>query len=293
MLTNELKGLYVLQNVEVPSDDSLFQCYEDTSEDNVIYLNDEIGFFNELFRIRDGGRRYYHYTSFNALTEILKSKRVRFSSPAGLNDITEIFSRSTIFDEEEPEPFTPARMEFINNRLIFSLTDSYDNLNQWRLYGADGTGVCVGFDINSVINRRNILFGKILYGSTVRDSLRKIRQRIREEFDRRIDFRFFSIWGYFLKESEYDYESEYRMIYVNDPSCGSAARESWRINNFGVFYPYVDVGMDELDISLESILLGPKLKEKDLNRGMLYAFLRRYFGPNDINIELSSIRSYR
>ena len=258
----------------------------------IFYLKEEQALFDELIMMRDKNRTFYHYTSFQALVEILKSGKIRFSSPAGLNDITEISSRNTILKEKLNGVLDDARMHYITKRFIFSLTDRYDNLNQWRLYGADGTGVCIGLNLSRVPEDKYLRFGSILYGETIASSLSRIRRRIEEETLKNFDFHGYQTWGYFIKDADYAEESEYRLICYDDNE-EQLNKENWRVNNYGAFYPYLDMDMKSLNMEIESILFGPKLKEGHLNRGMVENYLSRYYPEKDVNIDFSCIKSYR
>lgn len=255
------------------------------------YLKQEQQIFRELTQIRDRTGVFYHYTSFQALIEILMSGRIRFSSPAGLNDITEICSRSLGKEQLAPE-LDAVRLRNLTKRFIFSLTDRYDNLNQWRLYGADGTGVCLGLDLSRIDEDKDLRFGTILYGETIAAALGRIRSRIQDELKNNFDFRDYQSWGYFIKDNDYAEESEFRLIYFDDNE-ERLDRESWRVNNHGAFYPYLDRDMDSLNIKLESILFGPKCREKDLNKAMLENYLTRYYPQQQVSIDYSTIKSYR
>ena len=261
-------------------------------QNEVFYLRDELALFDELIRVRDRMKTYYHYTSFQALGEILKSGRIRFSSPAGLNDITEINSRNTSLKEQLDDELDAARLNYITRRFIFCLTDHYDSLTQWRLYGADGTGVCLGLNLSALPPEKNLRFGKILYGGTVAAALGRIRKRIADELQKNFDFRYYQSWGYFIKDNDYAEESEYRLVLYDDQGEQSS-KENWRINNYGAFYPYRDMEITDLNLELESILLGPKFKERHLNRSMIGNFLDRFYQDWNVRIEFSSIKSYR
>ncbi|MDC7239864.1 MAG: DUF2971 domain-containing protein [Spirochaetales bacterium] len=260
-------------------------------QSETFFLKEEQKLFDELIRVRDRTGTFYHYTSFPALIEILKSRKIRFSSPAGLNDITEISSRN-MNHEELDTVLDEARLKTITKRFIFSLTDRRDSLNQWRLYGADGKGVCLGLDLRNLPENKNMQFGRILYNETISSVLERIKFRIMDELEKNFSFRYYPRWGYFIKDNDYAEESEYRVVCFDDNE-ELLHRTDWRVNNYGVFYPYMDLNMGDLNINIESILFGPKMMEKSLNRGMVAGYLKRYYPGTEIRIETSTIRSYR
>jgi hypothetical protein len=291
ILRRELNALFQSQGVDgLPESLSLEVKLDIQNE--VFYLKDEQALFDALIHVRDRMKTYYHYTSFQALGEILRSGKIRFSSPAGLNDITEISSRNTKLKEELDGELDAARLDFITRRFIFSLTDHYDSLTQWRLYGADGTGVCLGLNLSGLPPEKNLKFGRILYGGTVAAALGRIRKRIADELQKSFDFRHYQSWGYFIKDNDYAEESEYRMVLYDD-NDELTDRESWRINNYGAFYPYRDMDLAGLNLELETILLGPKFRERSLNRSMMAHYLERFYKDWNVKIEFSSIKSYR
>ncbi|WP_246157131.1 DUF2971 domain-containing protein [Oceanispirochaeta crateris] len=261
-------------------------------QNEVFYLKQEQALFDKLIHVQDKTRTFYHYTSFQALIEILKSGKIRFSSPAGLNDITEIISHNTILKEQLDDEIDEARLQNITKRFIFSLTDRFDSLNQWRLYGADGSGVCIGLDLSQIPYDKQMRFGRILYGETIGSFLGRIKKRIKAELQKNFDFRGYQRWGYFIKDIDYSEESEYRLIYYDD-SGALLDKNSWRINNYGAFYPYLDMNMEELNMKIETILFGPKFKERQLNKGMIENYLNRYHKNENVKIEYSGIMSYR
>ena len=291
ILRKELNELFQSQGTDgLPESLSLEVKLDIQNE--IFYLKDELALFDELIRVRDRMKTYYHYTSFQALGEILKSGKIRLSSPAGLNDITEISSRNTSLKEQLDDELDAARLDYITKRFIFCLTDRYDSLTQWRLYGADGTGVCLGLNLSALPPEKNLKFGKILYGGTVAAALARIRKRIAEELQKNFDFRHYQSWGYFIKDNDYAEESEYRMVLYDDMEEESS-QENWRINNYGAFYPFRDIDIAALNLELETILLGPKFRERHLNRSMIANYLDRFYKDWKVKIEFSSIKSYR
>jgi hypothetical protein len=101
----------------------------------------------------------YHYTSMDALQSILTSGRIRASDALYLNDSTELtnarlFIQSLVetrlsTDTELSRKAEPhfSRLEDGKNSEVFvaSFSEDGDSLPQWRGYGGDGFGVCIGF----------------------------------------------------------------------------------------------------------------------------------------------------
>ena len=94
---------------------------------------------------------YYHYTNLNACLGIVASHRIWFTDYRFLNDKYELKQGVDNFLLHIPEyqrsAFTSA-FEWYNmssHHCVLSLSRSPKILSQWRAYGADGTGVAIGF----------------------------------------------------------------------------------------------------------------------------------------------------
>lgn len=120
----------------------------------------------------------YHYCSMESFTKIIESKKIRLGNVLQMNDPTELALRSfnwieLLYKLYEREPFE-FKLNLDNKELdikkyldllsyhqdsiksdsffAFCMSTCYDDLNQWRVYGGNGNGVCLGFDVNGIIN---------------------------------------------------------------------------------------------------------------------------------------------
>ena len=109
----------------------------------------------------------FHYCSAQTLMAMLKSRTVRFSDINMLNDLqefrwgyqvfeaaaTRLIRREGIADDvpELPQEFFDAvdevvhRTQLIAHPFVACFSREPDSLEQWRAYGDDGRGYCVGF----------------------------------------------------------------------------------------------------------------------------------------------------
>lgn len=94
----------------------------------------------------------YHYTSLEALEEMIKSQSIRASSIFLMNDPNElIYGQEQITDKFIQTLSTKLRQLYkrqsINNfsAFVFSLSELDDDMNQWERYGDKHKGIRVGF----------------------------------------------------------------------------------------------------------------------------------------------------
>ncbi|MDE7395269.1 MAG: DUF2971 domain-containing protein [Clostridiales bacterium] len=120
----------------------------------------------------------YHYCSMDAFIKIIESKKLRLGNVIQMNDPTELSLRSInwielIYNHYKKAPF---KFKFLYDNKEFNMaqylnlmnyhqdtirTDSFfvfcmstlsDDLNQWRVYGDNGNGVCLGFDVANIFD---------------------------------------------------------------------------------------------------------------------------------------------
>ncbi|WP_153916615.1 DUF2971 domain-containing protein [Shewanella sp. TC10] len=97
----------------------------------------------------------YHYTSVDGLLGVLKNKEIWFTDYEYLNDIGEfVKARSTLSEKLRLLDLEKARMnldllfrqiESKYSLCVCSFSNVCDSLTQWRFYGDDCKGSCIGF----------------------------------------------------------------------------------------------------------------------------------------------------
>ena len=109
---------------------------------------------NKIFECMDDDFLYYHYTSINSFNEIVNSKKIWLSDCRFLNDKKEISIAIekfvSNFNDEEKKilSYVLDLCNFDKYFCIFSMSKSPRVLSQWRGYGDDGKGICIGFRKN-------------------------------------------------------------------------------------------------------------------------------------------------
>jgi len=103
----------------------------------------------------------YHYTSLDAFVSILKNKKLWLSGSQNLNDHQEMEWGLGKIRDSLKRRRTPQNDNHVND--LWKLLEAYippyvcsfsmdggDQLSQWRAYACDGTGVAIGFNLNSL-----------------------------------------------------------------------------------------------------------------------------------------------
>ena len=172
--------------------------------------------FGEIFEPpKSGGDIFYHYCSMKSLEAILRTGTMRLYDLQSMNDPSELHVRSVNFSEiiasiyhKNPFEFEYIRngercdmfsyLEALNidhflfrggqhNTLSFAmcLSNQGNSLSQWRLYGDDGKGVCLGFskrNLEAVANEyQNALWQKVDYISSFNEECNNIARNVLEE----------------------------------------------------------------------------------------------------------------
>ena len=239
-----------------------------------VWIDDETELILTLLRLPKS-RTYYHYTSIGSLMGIINSKTLLVTSAVGLNDSTEMRTRPTIFGDYEPiHQFRKERINNISNRFVFSFSQNKDDLNQWRLYGDDARGVCLCFRCEPKACNKNEYFGTVEYGKSLIESFKSLQKEIKEKFDYELGYSQSAVWGYFFKGQEWQDEKEIRFLKVNKRGLGIVDLNHWNVNRYGIIAPKISISLEKLPFKL-TIILGPKLFHKELNKTLLRLMLRR------------------
>ena len=101
---------------------------------------------------------YYHYTSIDALFNIVLSRRIWFSSLAFMNDEKEGYDLHEVLTEvlelkhgsehckQALNLIDQSIDVYLRHQLSFSASTLRDDISQWRAYTELGKGVCIEFD---------------------------------------------------------------------------------------------------------------------------------------------------
>lgn len=174
-------------------------------------------FLNDI-ALKNGKVQFIHYTSLASTMNILNAGKVRLYNCLNLNDPSEVkylLNKSPIdFSEEEVEKYK--REHFILSGCIHE-TSSDEDFNLWRLYGDEGRGIGIVFEIdNKVKNWSNVFAHKVNYQSErdrkVYDFL-EFHQEFNKEhnlFENKPDF--FALLSTGVKNKIWSIENEFRIV---------------------------------------------------------------------------------
>lgn len=267
----------------------------------------------ELYRLffQNGApiRKVCRYCSLESLYQMLSNQTVRLYGLAGMNDKSEYtYAYETFLGSiEEAEG-----VEEEKNR-TYIMSCSYiglkDILEMWRLYGDDGKGVCLIFDIVEVDSPFTIARTVYEYtrenrkkvGEPKWNLLKQLSQKL-QEIGLPLEFWERNKWLSCFKNGDYYYEQEVRLIY--EESNEEHQSKEWVLSSGNsIINPYVQFDLfskntpdvNVLPLILKGVILGPKCPEKEVNAKQIQNLLSR--DPNlkkeSVEVSISEITSYR
>lgn len=144
----------------------------------------------EIDQLRPSGTKLVHYTSLDSFYSIMDSARVRLSSVKSTNDPSEflfgleVVRRGLSDSKVDARPAEISVIEECEQRLdrrqfkafVFCMSEAIEDevevgdLSQWRLYGSDGRGIALIFDVGHQTKRDELISlisipRKVVYGS--------------------------------------------------------------------------------------------------------------------------------
>ena len=155
----------------------------------------------EVDSVRPSQHTFLHYTSLDAFYSIMTHRKLRLTSVKSTNDPSEFLFGKMIIERALKETLEAAHkdhqkiLELALNGLsirdfrafVFCMSEAVEDeadvgeLSQWRLYGADGRGVALVFDISTPANKDKLVNlvsipRRVVYGEV--DGLMLAKQEI-------------------------------------------------------------------------------------------------------------------
>lgn len=284
--------------------------YYDSKNDSFSFLQTDEDKLHRLF-LTNGARfkQVCRYCTLETLFQMLSNQNIRMYGLAGMNDKSEYkYACDCFLRGNQP---TEETEDSINRTYVLSCSsiEQKDSLEMWRLYGDDGKGVCLIFDVDKP--KAPLLLAKTIYEFT--------RERGRKQIDKRwqllkqlttelqdiglpLKINNPNKWLPFFKSGDYYYEREVRLLY--EESDQDHLSHNWVLNNANsIFTPYIQFNLlDKIEqetatfpLKLKGIILGPKCQEKDMNVKQIINMLQRDSSLRtlNVNIQLSEITNYR
>lgn len=245
-----------------------------------------------------------HYTSLSTLDILVKKNngeypKLRLSNARQLNDPTEgaVFLNEVGFDI-----FKLLQLDYESTDIFLTSmskssvdNDLSDSLPMWKQYADNATGICLTYDrdyIQNLIKKENnnieqennseVEFYKVCYTNQLKsnDYISKQIETIKKELEyielnesKSEILSIFDVVRYLFKESNYEYEQEYRFI----KECKN--NEDIKIEKYGEMkvpklFSYIDK-----ELKYSKIKLGPKCEDID--------YIAPYIKFVDSNIEVT------
>lgn len=264
--------------------DSLF------TEDNICY-NEENGEVSFLTCIED---EFFHlllpqgdptslcrYTTLNSLFLALRDKTNCMCSLTCMNDKGEI-SYADKYIHYGVYAYSHQVVDENNSCFILSCcnTDKLDDLTMWRLYGDQGKGVCLEYEIDAPqIDNSRFFLAPVSYGTQKNkhpqlEFIQNINNWVKDGW--RFKFHRWHIWKHFFKSYLFKDEHEYRLLFI--PTENDDQKLRWIMDSTNSIVSRIALfGMEQdvFPLSLKSVLVGPKCPEQESNVDQLEFMSRK------------------
>ena len=251
--------------------------------------------------------KLYKYSTLNTLSYILKEDGTHsMSSIACMNDNTECdyadnfvhgISTKKSNDKEDNDAQSSIMLNYDN--FITSLSRiPPQKLLMWRLYGDNGKGIALQYDVKNVKLPSDFYLAPVSYpkedGSHL--ELEFIKFLMSESFfGLCLRLRRWNIWQRFFKPLDYKEEQEVRLLY--SPQSG-LVKTKWNILN-GIYSPIAIFSVKDNKAStngkyplpINKIFLGPRFTEQETNKTLI----KRHIDELKLNIDVDTtgIHHYR
>lgn len=145
-----------------------------------------------------------------------------------------------------------------------------DNLTMWRLYGNDGKGVCLEYDVDfTKIDEKEFFIAPVSYGKGIDDHpsldfIRGIHHWRQNGWN--FEFKRWYIWKHFFKSHLFKEEKEVRLLYVWTEK--SKDKVEWIMDSTNSIVSRIckfPIKEGKLPLSLKKAIIGPKCPEQGSN----------------------------
>lgn len=218
------------------------------------------------------------YVSLGTYMNMLKNRTFRINSITSMNDTSESFFLGeflcNVYQSKEERYKETIKN---HNTFITSLSKLYDSALMWRLYGDNGKGVCLVFDVKSAEVKPILYIGrKVPRYQQLRTAIQNLNKKGINIFIHDIESQRF-----YVKSDQFDYEEEYRLLYSSDDISYTQYE--------GLISYYKDLKIDEkgfiprLGIRIEEIIVGANMPQREVNYPLLVNLTYNTFGVSVIN----------
>ncbi|MBR4547897.1 MAG: DUF2971 domain-containing protein [Paludibacteraceae bacterium] len=261
----------------IPTASSMpYVCFS-SKQTNRKFFESIIGTFN------DEKRELHRYMSLDGAFQTVNKLSYRLNGILGMNDKSEGMYWDKIVGESKG-----SMNNTLNDIFVSSFSKKYDDLTMWRLYGDDGKGVCMSFEINGNYDKNNFILHSVKYAPENDGSLKLFKKLIKNGFI----FQDVAEWKCFFKPIEYEIEEEYRLLCRGNLKVKE--KDYYITPGSSIINPFVTLDMQAPDfpLNLKSVTLGPKFPRHDgTNIDQLRNLLKARGLPQ--KIQPSKITTYR
>ena len=254
------------------TEENLF--YDEKSASMWLNQEAEDEFFKILLQKNDKTEDYKHvcrYTSLQSLFLTMKNANHVMCSITCMNDKGETsyadkyvgygaFSESDSSIKENNDCFI---LSCCNEEMV-------DNLTMWRLYGNDGKGVCLEYEVDpNKIDNKEFFIAPVSYGKNINehpalDLIRDIRHWKKNGWC--FELKRWYIWKHFFKSHLFKDENEVRLLFVwTDASSDKVEWIMDSTNNIVSRICKFSIDDGRLPMTLKTAIIGPKCPEQGSN----------------------------
>lgn len=215
-------------------------------------------------------KKLYHYTSKSGFLGIIENKTLWASQILFMNDEKETRIPFEIFEEilkedknadvrEKFEREGRDSLKFFEEfrgleTYVISFSEKKDDLNMWRAYGDDASGICIEFDSDALLEalRKNqekmeLTFEKCIYDKQEqKNAIQSLLDSEKE--NKNFDFYSFSekllAFSTYFKDESFRDEHEWRIIVKSNTGLENRELKKVRIRK-NVFVPYCELRIEE------------------------------------------------
>ena len=217
-----------------------------------------------------------------------------------LRNIDENFRNALLNEDTDTEQLN-------YNIYVTSFSQSEDSLPMWSMYGKNGNGISLGFDLESIhknFKTGPFFFGKIIYDNITNNEINPILKSSyklayektigsmenfktkldKEQFNKTLSlavYRYYTlIVASLIKHHSYEYENEFRVCFIKDSLI------KFRSSN-GFIVPYIDYKLP-IDF-LKKIIIGPTLDYERILSPLSKLFRSKGINISKIEVEKTKV----
>ena len=216
------------------------------------------------------------YMSLDTYLCMLNKKTFRMNSIISMNDIYEGEWINHLLYGSEKTDENKLRIDNIKrkNILVISFTGNRDDGSMWRLYGNNGLGVCMEFEIP----KKDVT--KVIYVAANDENFLKLHNKlsILGKDGISVVFKSAQDMRYIVKSSTFKVENEYRYLYDASSETLEVANYNGLLSTFKDFHIDTNTGGIEcLPVKISGVIIGHSIPNYNTNISILMSQTHEVF----------------